>query len=398
MKTLIELYDERAIENILGPEVFRPQKVIYLCPEDVMNDPAKKKVIPDYFAYRGIDMETEFVGCSMYKADKIHRLIKKLCDEEPDCAIDITGGTDAALFAAGMYCGESGAPVFTYSRKKNLFYDINNAPFADGVRCDIKYKVGDFFRMTGGSLKTGRVDNGILHSYMDKFEPFFDIFLKYKRKWSDEITYIQRISQNPPDEEPSLYAEGAYEQKGERGSRVRANDRLLYDLQKIGFISGLSIKENESVSFKFKDAAVRNWLRDVGSVLELYMYMICVESGIFCDVISSAVVSWDETQGHSAVSNEIDAAASLGNVPFFISCKACEIKTEALNELDILRDRFGGKGSKAVIVTTEPCSAAARHRAAKLGIAVMDAEELSKEKAVARIKAIAGITKNENGE
>lgn len=32
MKTLIELYDERAIENVLGPETFKPETVVYLCP------------------------------------------------------------------------------------------------------------------------------------------------------------------------------------------------------------------------------------------------------------------------------------------------------------------------------------------------------------------------------
>ena len=32
MNTLIELYDERAIENILAPDMFHPRRIIYLCP------------------------------------------------------------------------------------------------------------------------------------------------------------------------------------------------------------------------------------------------------------------------------------------------------------------------------------------------------------------------------
>ena len=35
MKTLIELYDERAIENILAPDMFRPKSIVYLCPGEV---------------------------------------------------------------------------------------------------------------------------------------------------------------------------------------------------------------------------------------------------------------------------------------------------------------------------------------------------------------------------
>jgi hypothetical protein len=92
--------------------------------------------------------------------------------------------------------------------------------------------------------------------------------------------------------------------------------------------------------------------------------------------------------GHGSVSNEIDVMAARGVVPLFISCKTNEIKTEALNELAILRDRFGGKGAKAAIVTTEPCNAAARHRAAQLQIAVIDLEELKNSQMSHRLKVI----------
>ena len=97
---------------------------------------------------------------------------------------------------------------------------------------------------------------------------------------------------------------------------------------------------------------------------------------------------WDEVLGHGSVTNEVDVMAARGVIPLFISCKACDIKTEALNELAILRDRFGGKGAKAAIVTTEPCNAAARHRAAQLGIAVIDLEELQSGQMAQRIKVI----------
>ena len=100
------------------------------------------------------------------------------------------------------------------------------------------------------------------------------------------------------------------------------------------------------------------------------------------------MVRWDDTLGHGSVSNEIDVMAARGVIPLFISCKTSDVRTEALNELAILRDRFGGKGAKAAIVTTEPCNAAARHRAAQLGIAVIDLEELSDNQMVQRLKII----------
>ena len=86
--------------------------------------------------------------------------------------------------------------------------------------------------------------------------------------------------------------------------------------------------------------------------------------------------------------NEIDVMATRGVVPLFISCKVSDVKTEALNELAILRDRFGGKGAKAAIVSTGRCNAAARHRAAQLGIAVIDRDELETGKLTYRLKVI----------
>ena len=176
--------------------------------------------------------------------------------------------------------------------------------------------------------------------------------------------------------------------KGERGSKNSANEAALKAFAQIGFIQDLTIVSGESVSFRFRDANTRAWLRDVGSVLELYAYKACIDSGIFNDVISSAVVRWDDMLGHGSVSNEIDVMAARGVIPLFLSCKTSDIKTEALNELAILRDRFGGKGAKAAIVTTEPCNAAARHRAAQLGIAVIDLEELKDGQLVHRLKVI----------
>lgn len=388
METLIELYDDRAIENVIGPETFRPKQIIYLCPTEVAQNRGVQKVLRDFFVYRGLKCNIEFVEISFYKTDKIYNQLIKIADSYNDCALDVTGGTDAALIAAGMFCKETGIPTFTYSRRNNKFYDITNAEFAEGRPCDLEYKVEDYFKMVGGKMRGGRVDNSSLKNYMDKFDPFFEVYLEHKKKWVDNITFMQRISKPRKDEDYALNVSGSYIQKGERGSRISADEEFLNKLCKIGFIKDLNIISGESVSFSYVDSNYSAWLRDVGSVLELYMFKACVDAGIFGDVISSAIVDWNGTVGHGAVSNEIDVVASRGVIPLFISCKACDVKTEALNELAILKDRFGGKGAKAIIATTEQCNAAARHRAAQLGITVIDEEELKHSKVSERLKIV----------
>lgn len=388
MRTLIELFEERSIENTIAAETFRPERVIYLCTEEAARNAGLKKSLQEHFSARGLKMELEFAETSLYKADKILNRLRKLTDQYPDCALDITGGTDAALFAAGMLCREKGIPAFTYSRKQNRFYDILNAPFADGTPCDLNYTVEEFFRIAGGRMRPGRVNNALMKRHLDQFDGFFDLYLRYRRKWIGAVTFFQRISQTREEDIFTLRASGKRIQKGDHGRTVTAPPAMLKELVSLGFLKDLDLSDPEEVSFTFADEQVRFWLRDIGSVLELYVYKACLDADIFGDVVSSAIVDWEATETRDAVSNEIDAVAGRGTLPLFISCKTCEIKTEALNELAILRDRFGGKGAKAAIVTSELCGAAARHRAAQLNIAVIDREELEKGIVSKRLRVI----------
>ena len=388
MNTLIELYDERTIENVLAADMFRPQRIIYLCPTEVAQNKEQQNTLRSFFRHRGWEPELYFIEASLYKVDRIVRQLLTISEKYPDCALDVTGGSDAELFAAGMFAAKANVSAFTYSRRKNRFYNISGADFADNLPCNLSYSVEDFFLMAGGTLLPGRVNNTTLKKYLDDIDPFFDCFLRFRRDWTNIITYMQRISPAEYGQVPPMSIKGNYVVKGERGGRISANEAALREFERIGFIRNLNIVSGESVSFRFRDANIRSWLRDVGSVLELYVYKACLDANIFNDIISSAVVRWNDVLGHGSIINEIDVMATMGVLPLFISCKVSDIKTEALNELAILRDRFGGKGAKAVIVSTGRCNAACRHRAAQLGIAVIDRDELESGALVHRLKVI----------
>ncbi len=299
--------------------------------------------------------------------------------------MDISGGTDAVLFAAGLLCAEASIPVFTYSRKKNCFYNIRNADFAEGRICSLRYQVEDFFLMAGGSVREGRADNTVLDRYLPDIDPFFKVFLTYRRDWTKIITYLQRVSPGGPDGSYSLDASGPYTVKGERGSRIDAPEAALRALERIDFIRDLRISQEE-VSFRFRDGQIRFWLRDVGSVLEVYVYKACLDTGIFDDVRMSVIVDWEGENRGNSVSNELDVMCCRGTVPLFISCKNCDVKTEALNELAVLRDRFGGEMARAAIITAERGNASMRNRAAELNIQVIELSDLTADRLQLRLK------------
>ena len=385
MKTLIELYDERPLENVLSTEVFRPERTVFLCPPEVAGNRELQGKLREYFRHRGVACECAFLSVSLLDAEAVAKRLGEVIEGYDDCALDIAGGTDAALFAGGLVCAERDIPVFTYSRRRNMFFDIRRADFARDLPCPVRLKVEDTFLMAGGSMRRGRVDNAILSRYLNVIEPLFGIYLKHRREWPKAITYIQRVSQNE-----GLDAQGDYIVKGEHGKTVAAPMGALEELEGAGLIHGLKASPEGKISFAFADAQVRAWLRDVGSALELYVYKACLGLGVFDDVVTSAVVDWQgRPPGPDSVTNEIDVMATSGVKPFFISCKTCAAHTEALNELAILRDRFGGEVARAAIVTAERGRGPMRSRAMELGIDVIDLDDLSSMDALqARLRAL----------
>lgn len=383
MKTLIELFDERPIENVLGTEMFRPEETVFICPPEIAADKALHSTLKKYFALRGCKTKITFEPVSLLDAVKVEKQLKKVLATHQDCALDISGGTDAALFAAGAVSGD--VPVITYSRKKNMFFEIKNAPFARSLKCDVVLNAEACFLMAGGVLLPGREDNQRLKTVLPLIDRLFGVYHTYHRIWNRQISYFQKISSANDAE---LLAEGKRTLRADHGM-VTADEGLLKALENAGMIENLQVDE-ERVFFRFRDDMVRFWLRDMGSVLELQVYRACLAAQCFDDVILSAVVNWQSgNKKRDAVTNEIDVMAVQGIQPVFISCKTCEIKTEALNELAILRDRFGGKGSRAMIVTAASASkgrTVMRSRAAEMEIEVVEWPDLPLDRLTARLR------------
>ena len=383
MKTLIELYDESPIENVLGTEQFGASHTVFICPPEVAQDKSRKAILEQYFQKRGCEVKITFIPVSLFDANSVSRELGRVLETYEDCCLDISGGTDAALYAAGAVSGDT--PVITYSWRKNTFYAIHNAPFEKALPCQIRLDVESCFLMAGGILQPGRTDNHGLKERMGQIEALFEVFSEYRSIWNRQISYLQKISSAQDDQ---LQAVGPRSLKADN-RHVTVDEDLLKSLLQAGLIRNLSLSKEE-ISFRFLDDTTRFWLRDMGCALELHVYRACVLSGLFQDVILSAVVHWNPDTAHrDIVSNEIDVMAVRDVFPVFISCKTCEIRTEALNELAILRDRFGGKGSRAIIVSSEtnsPHSRPMQNRAMELGIEVIEWEDLPLERLIQRLK------------
>ena len=385
MKTLIELYDERPIKNVLATDMFHPEETIILCPPNVTDIRKVRTTIEKYLDYRRCNTRITVIQVSLLDARKTEKRLRNILESHPDCAINISGGSDTTLYAVGRSCGET--PVFTFSRKNNTFYDVSNAAFARNLPCTSIHDAQACFLLAGGKMLPGRADNSDLKDRLSQIDSLFSVFRKNRRIWRSQITYIQKISSSLPGE---LSAKGKPAVQADHGM-VAADNSFLTALQDADLIRDLKISDEE-IRFTFPDETIRFWLRDIGSVLELQVWRACLEAGCFDDVVLSAVVNWEgaDTQ-RNTVTNEIDVVAVRGVWPTFISCKTSEIHTEALNELAVLNYKFGRNGNKAVIVTSAPSTkgrSVMRQRAAEMNIEVIEWDDLELDRLTQRIRSI----------
>ncbi len=383
MRTLIELYDTSPIRNVLATVMFRPQEMILICPPEVAEDPNQKRSLRDFFAYLNCPVKLTLIPVTLLDAGKTERVLREVLESHQDCAIDISGGTDAALFAAGVASGDT--PVFTYSVRKDTFFEIKNAPFARSLPNTVHLDVRSCLMMAGGTLLPGREDNAGLAEMSDRIDRLFRVYSAFRPQWNRQISYIQKIS----SAEPGVLEAGGQLREKAGNKNVDADGEFFGALEEAGLILNLQYTD-ESVSFRFPDERVRFWLRDVGAVLELQVFRACRAAGCFDDVVLSAVVNWQSGKiNRDSVTNEIDVMAVQGIQPVFISCKTSEVHTDALNELAILRDRFGGKFARAILVTsgvTGKTREPVRRRADKLGIELVEWEDMSLESLINRLR------------
>ena len=77
METLIELYDERPLENVLGVDMFHPKRVVYICTGSIASDLNLQNKLRLYFRHRGLHVELIFYRAGMYDAEEMLKVYPK---------------------------------------------------------------------------------------------------------------------------------------------------------------------------------------------------------------------------------------------------------------------------------------------------------------------------------
>ena len=133
---------------------------------------------------------------------------------------------------------------------------------------------------------------------------------------------------------------------GKHADRIKQLLELLAD--EFAFISGLSESSADSqlLSFSYSTKRIKRLLTNEGNILEVYIYLRCLKSGLFDDVTTGYEIAWDGTP----ITSEFDVIVTKGFSGLLIEAKATEeIRQEYYFKLSSLANQFG-TNCKAVLV------------------------------------------------
>ena len=416
--TIVELYDDKPINNVVGTLAFSPDKVIYVGGNTRKHfDKKHLPVLRKYFNAKGYgSLEIEYVQVRRDSLKDIVDKFEEIYASDRDCKflVEITGGEDQILIGMGVLSERH--PDTELYRVSSKLRTVSSYSVREetGKKRELEClnTVEENLMLHGASIVSCNGSDMIEGGFRWNIEFLNDV----NEMWNICCHGADRTSGGAAphhwNKAANLMAEleSAYEQREDK--LTLAVDKHYYNevflddgtdafFHKyiVCFMSNGLIDytvEKDKVIIRFKNEQVRLLLTRAGLLLELKIYLIVMGlvNARGGDCLTGVTIDWDgEDDIGSAVKyladpedpsskidtlNEVDVAATCGLVPYFISCKNGRFTSDELYKLYSVGERFGkGYGKKIIAASNLDYALGGGknlilQRAADMGICVID--------------------------
>lgn len=140
----------------------------------------------------------------------------------------------------------------------------------------------------------------------------------------------------------------------------------------------IDAESSEHISYTFSSSEAQLLCRTKGHILELYLYLLAIESEYFDECMIGAEIDWNGIFPEvDNVQNEIDVVLRKGQSIIFISCKMTDLSVEAINELEVYANHFAGETCLKLIVCSGKINPVYNHRCQEYGVLVIKQDQIS---------------------
>ena len=137
-------------------------------------------------------------------------------------------------------------------------------------------------------------------------------------------------------------------------------------------------ESSEHIRYTFFSSEAQLLCRTKGHILELYLYLLAIESEYFDECMIGAEIDWNGIFPEiDNVQNEIDVVLRKGQSIIFISCKMTDLSVEAINELEVYANHFAGETCLKLIVCSGKINPVYNHRCQEYGVLVIKQDQIS---------------------
>ena len=137
-------------------------------------------------------------------------------------------------------------------------------------------------------------------------------------------------------------------------------------------------ESSDHISYTFSSPEAQLLCRTKGHILELYLYLLAIESEYFDECMIGAEIDWNGIFPEvDNVQNEIDVVLRKGQSIIFISCKMTDLSVEAINEVEVYANHFAGETCLKLIVCSGKINPVYNHRCQEYGVLVIKQDQIS---------------------
>ena len=164
------------------------------------------------------------------------------------------------------------------------------------------------------------------------------------------------------------------ENNGKRYSYPKSIISLLTDAD----LLHIDEESSDHISYTFSSPEAQLLCRTKGHILELYLYLLAIESEYFDECMIGAEIDWNGIFPEvDNVQNEIDVVLRKGRSIVFISCKMTDLSVEAINELELYATHFAGESCLKLIVCSGKINPVYINRCHEYGVLVIKNDQIS---------------------
>ena len=362
---LIELYDRHTIEkNVYQAFVSDCDEILYLSTRKIAEE---YKLSLKHFLMEQVP-HLKQVHFRQFHLEKICQELDVFINDFETVTIDVFGGDNQLAIVLYQYGLEKGIPIIAMDVEQGNQYAWERGKIYDKKLEIPSLSIEQLIALRGGKvLKSRRTQHS--NKQVLAIKKLAKYAIENPEKWYQITQFFALAKTNDFHSETAKVLEN--------NGKIYSYPGSLIPLFTKANLLKVEEETTDTVTYTFPTPEAHLLCRTKGHILELYIYLLALESEYFDECMIGTEIDWNGIFPEADnVQNEIDVILRKGHSVVFISCKMTDLAVEAINELEVYANHFAGDNCLKMIVCSGKINPVYSHRCQEYGVMVIKQDQI----------------------